>query len=66
MTKYDIFKKKHKAAKTEAEQKALLKAYLLGLSSDELMQFAMDTPDVIGKILRQPIALESERGRQEA
>ena len=66
MTKYDIFKKKHKAAKTVAEQKSLLKAYLLGLSSDELMQFAMDTPDVIGKILKQPIALEGEKGRQEA
>jgi hypothetical protein len=66
MTKYDIFKKKHKAAKTVAEQKSLLKAYLLGLSSDELMQFAMDTPDVIGKILRQPIILEGEKGRQEA
>ena len=66
MTKYDIFKKKHKAAKTEAEQKFLLKTYLLGLSADELMQFAMDTPDVIGKIVRQAAALEGEKGRQEA
>jgi hypothetical protein len=62
MTKYEIFKKKHKAAETVAEQKKLLKAYLLGLTAEELRQFSMDAPDVIGKIL----ALESEKGRQEA
>jgi hypothetical protein len=62
MTKYEIFKKKHKAAETVAEQKTLLKAYLLGLTAEEFRQFSMDAPDVIGKIL----ALESEKGRQEA
>ena len=66
MTKYDIFKETHKAAATVAEQKSVLKTYLLGLSTDELMQFAMDTPDVIGKIVRQAAALEGEKGRQEA
>jgi hypothetical protein len=35
---------------------------LLGLTAEELRQFSMDTPDVIGKIL----ALENEKGRQEA
>ena len=49
MTKYDIFKEKHKAAKTVTEQKSLLKAYLLGLPYDELMQFYMETPDIIEK-----------------
>ena len=62
MTKYEIFKKKHKEAETVAEQKKLLKAYLLSLTAEELRQFSMDKPDVIGKIL----ALESEKGRQEA
>ena len=62
MTKYEIFKKKHKAAETVAEQKKLLKTYLLGLTAEELRQFSMDTPDVIGKIL----ASENEKGRQEA
>ena len=32
MTKYNIFLKKHKEAKTEIEQKALLKDYLFSLS----------------------------------
>lgn len=66
MTKYAIFKKKHKAAKTVAEQKSLLKAYLLGLSSEEFMRFYMETPDVIESITKQLIALEGEKGRQEA
>ena len=66
MTKYDIFKKKHKAAKTVAEQKSLLKAYLLGLPYDELMQFYMETPDIIEKNIKELIALEGEKGRKEA
>jgi hypothetical protein len=66
MTKYDIFVKKHKAAKTVAEQKSLLKDYLLGLSSEELIQWYMETPDIIEKNLKQLIALEGEKGRQEA
>ena len=66
MTKYDIFKEKHKAAKTVAEQKSLLKAYLLGLPYDELMQFYMETPDIIEKNIKELIALEGEKGRKEA
>jgi hypothetical protein len=66
MTKYDIFKEKHKAAKTVTEQKALLKAYLLGLPYDELMQFYMETPDIIEKNIKELIALEGEKGRKEA
>ncbi len=66
MTKYDIFAKKHKSAKTIAEQKSLLKDYLLGLSSEELIQWYMETPDVIEKNLHELIALEGEKGRQEA
>ncbi len=66
MTKYDIFKEKHKAAKTVKEQKSLLKAYLLGLPYDELMQFYMETPDIIEKNIKELIALEGEKGRKEA
>jgi hypothetical protein len=66
MTKYDIFKKKHKTAKTVAEQKSLLKAYLLGLPYDELMQFYMETPDIVEKNIKELIALEGEKGRKEA
>ena len=66
MTKYDIFKQKHKAAKTVAEQKSLLKAYLLGLPYDELMQFYMETPDIIENNIKELIALEGEKGRKEA
>ncbi len=66
MTKYDIFVKKHKSAQTIAEQKSLLKDYLLGLSSEELIQWYMETPDVIEKNLKELIALEGEKGRQEA
>jgi hypothetical protein len=66
MTKYDAFKKEHKAAQTEAEQKSLLKTYLLGLPTDELMQFYMETPDVIEKTLKELIVLESEKGLKEA
>lgn len=66
MTKYDIFKEKHKAAATVTEQKALLKTYLLGLPADELMQFFMETPDVIEKNLKELVALEGEKGQKEA
>jgi hypothetical protein len=66
MTKYDIFKEKHKVAKTVKEQKSLLKAYLLGLPYDELMQFYMETPDIIEKNIKELIALEGEKGRKEA
>jgi hypothetical protein len=66
MTKYEIFKKKHKAAQTVVEQKSLLKAYLLSLPADELMQFYMETPDIIEKNIKELIALEGEKGRKEA
>jgi hypothetical protein len=66
MTKYEIFKEKHRAAATVAEQKALLKTYLLGLPTDELMQFYMETPDVIEKTLKELIVLEGEKGLKEA
>ncbi len=66
MTKYEIFVSQHKAAKTVAEQKSLLKDYLLGLSSEELIQWYMETPDIIEKNLKQLIALEGEKGREEA
>jgi hypothetical protein len=62
MTKYEIFKKKHKEAETVAEQKKLLKTYLLGLTAEELRQFSMDAPNVIGEILD----LKGEKERQEA
>ena len=66
MTKYDILLKKHIAAKTVTEQKALVKEYLLSLSPDELIQWYMETPDIIEKNINELIALEGEKGRQEA
>ncbi len=66
MTKYDIFLKKHKEATTETEQKAFLNDYLLSLSSEELIQWYMETPDIIEQNLNELIALEGESGRKEA
>lgn len=66
MTKYNIFLKKHKEAKTEIEQKALLKDYLFSLSPKELIQWYMETPDIIEKNLTKLIVLEGEDGRKEA
>ncbi len=66
MTKYDIFLEKHKAAKTIAEQKSLLKDYLLSLSPEALIQWYMETPDIIEKNIHQLIILEGEKGQQEA
>lgn len=66
MTKYDIFLKKHKQAKTETEEKALLNDYLLSLSSEELIQWYMETPDIIEQNLNELIVLKGEEGRQAA
>ena len=66
MTKYDFFLKKHKEAKTEIEQKALLQEFLFSLSPYEMMKWYMETPDIIEKNLNELIHLEGENGQQEA
>lgn len=66
MTKYEAFRIKHKAMQTETEQKALLSAYLHGLSAEELIQWYMETPNIIEENLNELIELEGNCGQQEA
>jgi hypothetical protein len=47
MKKYTSFLKKHKAAKSEEEQKALVKDFMMSLSPDEFTAWLSESNDFI-------------------